>query len=56
MINVTKNNGKLEPFNAEKKNEMLEFVSEGTDASAPAIAMRAHLSLFEGIPTSVIQK
>ncbi|WGH49771.1 ribonucleotide reductase alpha subunit [Alishewanella phage vB_AspM_Slickus01] len=56
MIKVIKNSGRLEPFDAEKINEMVAFGCEGLDAAPSAIAMRAQLSAFDGIATSQIQK
>jgi ribonucleoside-diphosphate reductase alpha chain len=56
MISVVKNNGKREPFDAEKINEMCTFIAEGLAVSPSAIAMKAQISIFDGIHTRQIQK
>lgn len=56
MINVVKNGGKKEPFDAEKINEMVDFISEGLNVSPSNIVMRAELSIFDGITTTQIQE
>lgn len=56
MINVIKNKGTKEPYDAEKINEMCEFISYNLDISPSAIALKAQISIFDGIHTNQIQK
>ncbi len=56
MISVVKNSGKKEPFDAEKINEMCTSVAEGLAVSPSTIALKAQISIYDGIHTSQIQK
>lgn len=56
-INVTKRNGKVVPYEAEKINESVEWACEGLDTvSASNVALQAQYHLYDKIPTSQIQK
>ena len=55
-IFVKKRNGKLEAFDAEKINKVIEWAcGDLSDVSISDIAMNAHLSIFNKITTSSIQ-
>lgn len=55
-IFVKKRNGKLEEFNAEKINKVIEWACEGlSDVSPSDVAMNAQLSITNKIKTSEIQ-
>lgn len=56
-INVLKRSGKLEPFNADKINETLEWACDGLDNVSPSqVAVSAKIQFFDGIASDVIQK
>lgn len=56
-INVLKRSGKLEPFNAEKINETLEWACSGLDGVSPSqVAVGAKIQFFDGISSELIQK
>lgn len=55
MVNfVVKSNGKKEPFEAEKINNVIEWGCEGLNVSPSDIAMNAKISIYDGIPTKLI--
>lgn len=56
-INVSKRNGKLVPFDADKINETLEWACEGlNNVSSSQVAVSAKIQFFDGIPSETIQK
>ncbi len=56
-INIKKRSGKLEPFNAEKINETLEWACAGLDGVSPsAVAVGAKIQFFDGIASDTIQQ
>lgn len=56
-ILVKKRDGKLEEFDAEKINKVIEWACEGlTDVSPSDVAMNAHLSIHNKISTASIQE
>ena len=56
-IFVKKRNGKLEEFNAEKINKVIEWACDGLlEVSQSDVAMNAKLSINNKITTSAIQE
>lgn len=56
-IKVLKRSGKLEPFNADKINETLEWACAGLDGVSPSqVAVSAKIQFFDGISSELIQK
>lgn len=56
-INVSKRNGSLVPFDADKINETLEWACDGLDNVSPSqVAVSAKIQFFDGIPSETIQK
>lgn len=56
-INVTKRDGRVEPLNLDKIHRVIEWACDGlTGVSVSEIAMKARLSLFDGITTKDIHK
>ena len=50
MINVTKRNGRLEPFNLEKVHRVLEWATEEiASVSISEIELKANIQLYDGI-------
>lgn len=51
MINITKRNGSLEPFDLDKVHRVLEWATEGiTAVSISEIELKANIQLFDKIP------
>lgn len=51
MINITKRDGRVEPFNLEKVHRVLEWATEGiTNVSISEIELKANIQLFDKIP------
>lgn len=51
MINITKRNGSLEPFNLDKVHRVLEWATEGiTSVSISEIELKANIQLYDKIP------
>jgi ribonucleoside-diphosphate reductase alpha chain len=56
-MNVTKRNGSREPLDMHKSNAMLVWACYGiSGVSASEIAMKASVKMYDGIPTSGVQK
>lgn len=55
-IHVTKRNGTREPFNADKINRLLEWATEGLNAEPSNVAIRAEISMFDGVSTDSIHQ
>lgn len=56
-INVIKRNGSSEPYNSEKINKMLLYVTKGINGVSPTdIAFNAELNLRDGVTTDEIQR
>lgn len=53
-INVVKNSGETEKFDAEKANRVVEWACEGLDVSASEILMKAQIQMFDGVTTRAI--
>lgn len=53
-INVVKNSGATEPFDAEKANRVVEWACENLDVSASEILMKAQIQMFDGVTTRAI--
>ena len=51
MINITKRNGSLEPFDLDKVHRVLEWATEGiSGVSISEIELKANIQLFDKIP------
>jgi ribonucleoside-diphosphate reductase alpha chain len=51
MINITKRNGSLEPFDLDKVHRVLEWATEGiTSVSISEIELKANIQLYDKIP------
>lgn len=55
-INVVKNSGASEKFDAEKANRVVEWACEGLDVSASEILMKAQIQMFDGVTTRAIHE
>lgn len=55
-INVVKNSGATEKFDAEKANRVVEWACEGLDVSASEILMKAQIQMFDGVTTRAIHE
>ena len=56
-IKISKRNGSLVPFDADKINETLEWACDGLDNVSPSqVAVSAKIQFFDGIPSETIQK
>lgn len=55
-INVVKNSGKTERFDAEKANRVVVWACEGLDVSASEILMKAQIQMFDGVTTRAIHE
>lgn len=51
IINITKRDGRLEPFNLDKVHRVLEWATEGiSNVSISEIELKANIQLYDGIP------
>lgn len=55
-INVVKNSGASEKFDAEKANRVVEWACEGLDVCASEILMKAQIQMFDGVTTRAIHE
>uniref|UniRef100_UPI003D5AE903 class 1a ribonucleoside-diphosphate reductase subunit alpha n=1 Tax=Escherichia coli TaxID=562 RepID=UPI003D5AE903 len=55
-INVVKNSGATEKFDAEKANRVVEWACEGLDVCASEILMKAQIQMFDGVTTKAIHE
>lgn len=55
-INVVKNSGSTEKFDAEKANRVVEWACEGLDVCASEILMKAQIQMFDGVTTKAIHE
>lgn len=55
-INVVKNSGVSEKFDAEKANRVVEWACEGLDVCASEILMKAQIQMFDGVTTRAIHE
>lgn len=55
-INVVKNSGTTEKFDAEKANRVVEWACEGLDVCASEILMKAQIQMFDGVTTKAIHE
>lgn len=55
-INVVKNSGETEKFDAEKANRVVEWACEGLDVCASEILMKAQIQMFDGVTTKAIHE
>lgn len=55
-INVVKNSGATEKFDAEKANRVVEWACEGLDVCASEILMKAQIQMFDGVTTRAIHE
>lgn len=55
-INVVKNSGKSEPFDAEKANRVVEWACESLDVCASEILMKAQIQMYDGVTTRDIHE
>ena len=55
-INITKRDGRLVPFDADKVNDTLEWACEGLkDVSPSEVAMNAHIQFYDKMPSEQVQ-